>query len=320
MQTQTRRIEGSDGISLHLSTWTPEDLSNVRGVIQLLHGQGEYSDRYRHMGEYLTGKGFIVYADDHRGHGLTVFEQPKGAREEHCIPGHMADEDGWQKAMADQGIIHRLIRDKYPDKHLTIIGHSMGSFMLQDLLIEDSSRWDAAVLLGSAGGAVSFDQRILRQIIRLQYAVKGGRAPATWTDYLIMQSFSREVKVEKYHSEWLSHDPEVYIPADSDPLMDFMVSARHWLDFSKFVVSRTNPKNIAKVRNDLPIWIASGTADPISKKGAATEALAMSYKEAGLTDVTKKLYEGMRHELQNEIIKEQFFDDLHDWLSARVPA
>ena len=320
MQTQTRRIEGSDGISLHLSTWSPDDPTQVRGVIQLLHGQGEYSDRYRHMGDYLTGKGFVVYANDHRGHGWTVFGQPQGARDEHCLPGHMADKDGWQKAMDDQGVIHRLIRKEHPDRHLTILGHSMGSFMIQDLLIQDSSRWDAAVLLGSAGGALTMERRVLEQIIRLQCAVKGARAQATWSDYLIMKSFSREVKVEKYHSEWLTHDPAIYIPADSDPMMDFMMTARHWLDFSKFAKSRTNPANIAKVRSGLPLWIASGTADPISKKGTATAALAASYKDAGLSDVTLKLYDDMRHELHNEIIREEFFDDLNLWLQAQMAA
>lgn len=320
MQTQTRRIEGSDGISLHLSTWRPEESVAVCGVIQLLHGQGEYSDRYLPMAEHLTAKGFVIYANDHRGHGWTVFGQPLGARAEHCIPGHMADDDGWRKAMNDQAVIRSLIRQEYPDQHLTILGHSMGSFMVQDLLIEDSHRWDAAVLLGSAGGPLSFERRILEQIIRLQAAVKGGRAPATWTDFLIMKSFSRTVQVEKYHSEWLTHDPAIYIHADSDPMMDFMMTARHWLDFSKFVKTRVRPSNIAKVRSDLPIWVASGSADPIAQKGAATEALVLSYREAGVKDVTHRLYDGMRHELQNEVIREQFFDDLTDWLSARLPA
>ena len=112
MQTDVRRIQGSDGISLHLCVWSPDSILEAKGVIQLLHGQGEYAGRYEHVGQYLTDRGFIVYANDHRGHGLTVFDAPEDADEEHQIPGHMADVDGWNKCLADLGIIRDIIRSR----------------------------------------------------------------------------------------------------------------------------------------------------------------------------------------------------------------
>jgi len=320
MKTQVRRIEGSDGISLHLCTWTPDDMSGAKGVIQLLHGQGEYSGRYEHMAKFLTDRGFIVYADDHRGHGLTVYDAPKTSREEHRIPGHMADENGWEKCLADLDIVRKLIRSEQPELPLTLLGHSLGSFMAQDLLIQDSTRWDAAVLLGSAGGPLSAQQRVMEGIVRLQYMVKGKRGQATWTDKLIMQAFSKQVGMEKYRAEWLSHDPQVVIAAENDPFMKFIASAQHWMDFSKAIKMRTKPENIANVRNDIPVLIASGGKDPLGQDGAAVKALEQSYRDAGLTDVTMKLYEGMRHELHNELVKDDFFEDLHAWLQHKAAA
>ena len=144
MQTVTRRIQGCDGISLHLTHWAPDDILDAKGVIQLLHGQGEYAARYTHVAQYLTDRGFIVYAPDLRGHGLLAFNPPEDAREEHAIPGHMADEDGWSKCVADFGILRDIIRSEQPMLPLFLIGHSLGSLMAQDLLMQYSTRWYGA--------------------------------------------------------------------------------------------------------------------------------------------------------------------------------
>ena len=320
MQTDVRRIQGSDGISLHLCVWSPDSILEAKGVIQLLHGQGEYAGRYEHVGQYLTDRGFIVYANDHRGHGLTVFDAPVDADEEHRIPGHMADVDGWNKCLGDLGIIRDIIRSEHPTLPFILLGHSLGSFMVQDLLIEDSSRWDAAVLLGSAGGALTLQQRAMEVVVRLQYLFKGKRGKATWTDKLVMEAFAKEIGIEKYRAEWLSHDPEVVLAAENDPMMDVIASAQHWMDLAKAIKSRARPENIAKVRPGIPLWIASGGADPLGQEGAAVEALGQAYRNAGLADVTVKLYEGMRHELHNEVIRDQFLADLHEWLAAKTAA
>ena len=320
MQTDVRRIHGSDGISLHLCLWSPDSILDAKGVVQLLHGQGEYSGRYEHMAQYLTDRGFIVYANDHRGHGLTVFDAPDDVEAEHAIPGHMADVDGWNKCLGDLGIIRDIIRSEHPTLPLTLLGHSLGSFMVQDLLIEDSARWDAAVLLGSAGGALTAQQRAMEVVVRLQYLFKGKRGQATWTDKLVMEAFSKEIGMEKYRAEWLSHDPDVVLAAENDPMMNVIASAQHWMDLAKAIKSRARPENIAKVRQDIPLWIASGGEDPLGQQGVAVEALGQAYRTAGLTDVTVKIYEGMRHELHNEVIREQFFGDLHAWLTEKAAA
>lgn len=320
MQTDVRRIHGSDGISLHLCLWSPDSILDAKGVVQLLHGQGEYSGRYEHMAQYLTDRGFIVYAIDHRGHGLTVFDAPDDVEAEHAIPGHMADVDGWNKCLGDLGIIRDIIRSEHPTLPLTLLGHSLGSFMVQDLLIEDSARWDAAVLLGSAGGALTAQQRAMEVVVRLQYLFKGKRGQATWTDKLVMEAFSKEIGMEKYRAEWLSHDPDVVLAAENDPMMNVIASAQHWMDLAKAIKSRARPENIAKVRQDIPLWIASGGEDPLGQQGVAVEALGQAYRTAGLTDVTVKIYEGMRHELHNEVIREQFFGDLHAWLAEKAAA
>jgi len=318
MQTEARRIQGTDGISLHLCVWSPDDILDAKGVIQLLHGQGEYSGRYEHVAQHLTDRGYIVYANDHRGHGLTVFEPVENAQEEHLIPGHMADEDGWNKCLADLAIIREIIRSEHPTLPFVLLGHSLGSFMVQDLLIQDSTRWDAAVLLGSAGGPLTLQQRAMEVIVRLQYWFKGRRGTATWTDKLVMEAFAKDINMQEYRAEWLSHDPEVILAAENDPMMNVIASAQHWIDLAKAIKSRARPENIAKVRKDIPLWIASGGNDPLGRGGVGVEGLRQAYETAGLKDVTMKLYEGMNHELHNEVIRDQFLGDLHAWLALKT--
>ena len=320
MQSQVRRVSGIDGVSLHLSTWSPDDPTQAVGVVQLLHGQGEYSGRYTHVAEHLTERGFIVYANDHRGHGLTVFDPAEDAPEEHRIPGHMADHDGWRKCLADCGLIRGLIQREQPELPFFLIGHSLGSFMVQDLLIEDSTRWDAAILLGSAGGPLTLQQRMLEIVVRLQYLVKGKRGPATWTDKVIMEAFAKQVGIKEYRSEWLTTDPEMVLAAHHDPMMNFAASAQHWMDLAAAIKARAVPANIAKVRADIPLWIASGQDDPIGQNGEAVEALVKAYQTAGLTDVTLRLFDGMRHEMHNERERDAFLAEMSGWMLTKMAA
>lgn len=318
MQTASRRIQGCDGISLHLIQWTPDDILGAKGVIQLLHGQGEYAERYTHVGQYLTDRGYIVYAVDSRGHGKTVFSPDEDAREEHCIPGHMADHDGWAKCVRDYGIVHALIRSEQPLLPLFLVGHSLGALMAQDMLIEDSTRWTGAVLLGSTGGPVTLTQRVIEIIVRLQRLVKGKRGPATWTDKLVMEAFAKDIGMQQYRSEWLSHDPEVILAAENDPMMNFPASAQHWLDLGNALKKRAQPSNLARIGAHVPIWIASGGNCPMGQKGKAVGALEQSLRTAGVRDVSLKLYEGMNHELHNELCRDEFLSDLGTWLDARL--
>ena len=321
METTERRITGVDGISLFLRVWSPDKSSaepEPKAVIQFLHGQGEYGGRYAHLAEFLTNQGYIIYVSDHRGHGRTVFEQPEDAREEHCIPGHMADKDGWQKCLDDQEIVRQLIRDEQPDLPLILAGHSLGSLMIQDMLIQDSHRWDLAVLMSSRGGRPDLNERALEIAVLFQFLIKGGRSPATWTDYLIMQSFAREIGEGENRSAWTSRDPEAIAAYDNDPMMNFTPSSRHWFDHAKFIKSRAQVSNIAKVRPDLPILLVAGSEDAMGKNGAAVRALEADYRATGKTDVTCTIYPEMRHELVNDIGKEQVFADMLAWLDDRV--
>jgi alpha-beta hydrolase superfamily lysophospholipase len=79
-----------------------------------------------------------------------------------------------------------------------------------------------------------------------------------------------------------------------------------------------DPATLARIRSDLPLLIASGSADPLAGGGRLVEVLAQRYRDAGLTDVTVKVYEGARHEILNETNRDEVTADLVGWLTARA--
>ena len=77
----------------------------------------------------------------------------------------------------------------------------------------------------------------------------------------------------------------------------------------------TDPDNIGRTPRDLPVLLLSGTDDPVGGFGKMVEKAFASYRKAGLNEVRMKLYEGMRHEILNELGKEEVYEDILTWVS-----
>ena len=110
-----------------------------RGAFILAHGMGEHSLRYASLAESLTAAGFDVYANDHRGHGKTVQDDSQ-----------LGDygPDGWRGLIDDEIRLIRRVREEHAGPIL-ILGHSMGSMVVQHLLTEVSDLLDGAALSGT---------------------------------------------------------------------------------------------------------------------------------------------------------------------------
>ena len=120
MNEDTFTFDGSDGQSIHVYRWTGD--GTPRAIVQLAHGMGEHAARYRRFAEALTDAGYVVYANDHRGHGRTA-----GGPEHYGELGPA----GWAGLVADTGTLGKRAREEHPAKPLILLGHSMGSVALQ---------------------------------------------------------------------------------------------------------------------------------------------------------------------------------------------
>lgn len=271
-----------DGKEIYVREW--RDVENVRGVVQIVHGMAEHSERYDAFARFLNGHGFVVVADDHRGHGKTD-----------------GDTLGWSEGdmfadtVRDEAAITDCFRAEYPDAPYFLYGHSYGSFLTQSYLGKYGDKLTGAVIAGSSykkdfevymGSAVAFFGKLFR----------GGRAPARLIEKLSFGAYAKKFS----DGEWLSADADNNARYRADPLCGFTCSYRFYADFFRGLRRLYTGKYIAGLNKDLPVLLVSGAQDPVGNMGKGVQKLYRFYKKAGMNRVTLTLFGNSRHEFLNE--------------------
>jgi alpha-beta hydrolase superfamily lysophospholipase len=251
---------------------------------------GEHSLRYESLAASLTAAGFEVYANDHRGHGKTVKDDSQ-----------LGDygPDGW-RGLIDDGL--RLIR-KVREEHagpVLIMGHSMGSMIVQHLLTEASDLLDGAALSGTTA-------------VDVMAAAVAANANSADPDADLFASFNVAFEPVRTESDWLSRDPEQVDLYLEDPLCGFSVSDASLESLMEAGVAYSTKEATDQIRKDLPIFLLAGDADPVSLGGELVKTVAERYRDAGIADVTLKLYPGARHEVFNETNRTEVEADFVAW-------
>ena len=279
---------------LRITTWTWDDVpGEPRGVVQLVHGLAEHGRRYGRLAAALNAAGFLVTATDNRGHGASVSaEVPLGSFGPAGVAGFVGD-------IAAAG---EQLADEHPDLPLFLVGHSLGSMGAQSVLLDHSARYAGAVLSGSTtlDGLLAVVQGLPADQPGLA-AFNAGFEPRTGF-------------------EWLSRDAAEVDAYVADPLCGFPTEDAIMVGVLGTVERTTDPAQLARIRPDLPVLVMSGDRDPVGGPGGSNVTrLAERYRQAGLTDVTLRLYPEARHEVFNETNRDEVTADLLDWLTAHLP-
>lgn len=290
-------LRASDGVDLHVHGFAPEGA--VSAVLQIAHGMSEHGARYSRLAERFTAAGFAVYAADQRGHGKSA----RGAL------GRMGGPDAWARAVSDQHALNRRVRELHPGLPLVLMGHSMGSFIVQELMWRHAEDADGVILSGS-NGRPSPIARLGRFVTRLEAARLGGDEPSALVQRMSFGEFNRVFRPNRTDFDWLSRDEAEVDEYVADPLCGAPCSTHSWQSMLRALPALTAPTNLARIRRDLPVLIASGDRDPVGDFGAGARRLYDSYRGAGLEDVTLRLYPGARHEILNETNRERVEADL----------
>lgn len=284
-------LPSAGGVTVRAYRWSPA--TKPRGVVRLTHGMGEHVLRYQPLAEALTARGYVVYGQDHRGHGATIALNGRA-------PGEIGAE-GWTELVNDIGRLGDLARSEHPGLPHVLVGHSMGSFASQQYLLDHSTDVDAVVLSGTAvldllEPALDLDQPLDLSMFNAPFA------PAR-TDY-----------------DWLSRDEAQVDAYVADPLCGFGLDGEAGKQM--FVAARrmASPADVAAVRADLPVLVAVGEHDPVGGALALVHGLVERYTAAGLTDVTLTVYPGARHEILNETNADEVLADVVGWIDGRQPA
>jgi len=273
-----------DGVEIVGYRWDPA--GTPRGAVQLTHGMGEHVERYVPLARALTGRGLVVYGQDHRGHGATA----RSAEE----LGQLGA-DGWTHLINDIDLLVSRIRDEQPGLPLVLLGHSLGSFAIQQYLLDHSDRVDAVVLTGTAALDLLEPALDLDKPIDLS-AFNAAFQPAR-TDY-----------------DWLSRDEAIVDAYIADPRCGFGLDTQSAKDMFAGARRLAEPDQVAAIRADLPLYVAVGELDPINANLALLNVLVDRYRAAGLTDVTVRTYPDARHEILNETNRDEVVAGILDWV------
>jgi alpha-beta hydrolase superfamily lysophospholipase len=281
--------KSADGTQVVAYKWEPEDDRGPLAAVQLTHGMGEHAQRYDHVARALNEDRFVVYAQDHRGHGASADPDAYGD----------LGEGGWNALVDDIGLLSAKIRADHPDLPLILLGHSMGSYAVQQYLLDHSADVDGAVLTGTA--AIDLLEPSLDLDQPLDLTVFNAPFQPARTDY-----------------DWLSRDEAVVDAYIADPGSGFGIDVESAK--AMFVGARrlADPAQVAAMRSDLPVYIAVGEADPVNGGLALLTPLTDRYQAAGLTDVTVRVYPGARHEILNETNRDEVIAELNSWLDRVV--
>jgi len=262
-------------------------VANPKAIIQIAHGLGEHARRYDEMAATLNRAGFSVYADDHRGHGQTGLKQI--ANNQNKKLGSLGP-GGMEATFSQVAEFSKLIKSENPGKPLILLGHSWGSFIAQKIINKNSDLYDAVVLSGSA---------------------------LTMPGYLATGDFNKVWKRLPGSTgyEWLSRDVEIQKKFVADPLT-FLAAAMQVFGIANSLKLFGKPSK--NVRSDLPILVQVGEADPIGGE-YSNKALVEAYrKNSGTKDIELFVYHDARHEIYNELNKDEIIADLIEWINSRI--
>ena len=299
-------LKMTDGFSIHAFVLKP-DIEPI-GHIHLLHGMAEHIARYKEFAEYLAGKGYIVSGHDHRGHGKTAELNGK--------LGYFTDKYGFDHVVQDVYEIVSTIRVQHPSPRFILFGHSMGSFIARRYIQLYVDEVDKVILSGTGG-----DPGIMRSAgsaaALISGKMNGFDKPDHFLNKLVFAGFNKQIEKPVTSLDWLSRDAatiELYI---NDPICGFVPTTRFFVDLFDGLKKINAKEAINNVSKNLPILLFSGSEDPVGANGKGVMSVAKQYDKAGIKDVTVKLFEGGRHEMLNEINRQEVFKTVSDWIEKK---
>ena len=294
-------FRADDGQTLLGRHWLPD--GPPRAILQIAHGLAEHGARYARFAVALNAAGYGVYANDHRGHGLSAAPADLG---------HFADQGGWDKVVGDLWTFNRRIAAEHPGVPVIFLGHSLGSFLGRDFIAQHSDVLAGVALSGSNGKspAMATLGRIIAREERLRLGRRGKSDPIL---QMWFGEFNKPFKPARTAFDWLSRDEKEVDAFVADPLCGFPFTTQLAIDVLDALPRVTSRQSLAAIRKDLPIIVLSGERDPV---GANIKGLIQDLKGAGFTRLTTRIYPGARHETLNETNREEVTRDFVAWLDG----
>ena len=312
MKNEVFTFLSKDGkTNIHAVKWIP-DSGEYKAILQITHGMIEYIERYEPFAKFMTENGYMVVGHDHLGHGESV-----NTNED---LGFFADVDSPSDYLIED--MHKLrttIQKENPGVPYFMFGHSMGSYMLRKYLSVYNDNLRGAIICGT-GFSPEKVTKMGIMATKLMKVLKGSHGRSKMLRDLTYDKYYKKFDMfgKDASNSWLTRDEEIVKKYYADPKCTYMFTVNGYVGLTEAVLYSCKQENVDKIPNKLPIFIVSGSDDPVGGCSEGVMKVVNMFKESGKVDLTYKLYDGFRHEILNEIGKEQVYSDLLAWMNVRI--
>lgn len=299
-----------DKTKINVVMWCPDEAKYEKpiAIYQIMHGMIEFIDRYDDFAKYLAERGILVVGNDHLGHGLSV-----GCDDD---LGYFKDKQPENALVIDAHRLTEIVKKHYPDIPYYLMGHSMGSFMARKYICMYGRELDGVVIMGT-GHQITPVVVGGKLMINLVGLLKGDRYRSTFLANAMFGSYGAKIKDDKTPNAWLTRDKEVVKAYNNNKLNTFLFTVNGYKGLIRTILFVRKKNNISKIPANLPMLMVSGLDDPVGEYGAGVRRAFKSYHNY-LNDVDLRLYEDCRHEICNELNKEEIYEDIYEWVMEKL--
>ena len=291
---------------IHACRWTPE--GQPKAVVQILHGIAEFVERYDGFANFLNSHGIAVVAEDHMGHGQSINGDG--------IQGYF--HGGWFTAVEDSVQLMRDTMEAYPCVPYILFGHSMGSFMARTILCKYPASGIHAAIICGTGWQPTFALPAVIKGVEAICNKTGETRPNEKLQGMIFGGYNKKVEHPRTPFDWLTRDAKIVDAYIAHPLCGFTASCGLLREMMKGIHYVQQKDNLSAMDKNLPVFFIAGSDDPVGPYGKGVQKCADTFVSMGMTDVKTKLYPLCRHEILNEINKEEVYEDVLHWIQAKL--
>lgn len=291
---------------IHYCRWTPA--GEIKGILQIVHGIAEFVERYDDFANYLNSQGYLVVAEDHMGHGQSI----EGGSTQGFFHG------GWFAAVDDTMQLMKDTMAENPGVPYVLFGHSMGSFMARTILAKYPDCGITAAVICGTGWLPTMPMPALIKVVEGICKKNGEENPSEDMQKMVFGGYNKRIENVRTSCDWLTRDDSIVDAYVAHPLCGFTPACGLLRDMMKGIYYNQQSKNLKNMKKHLPVFFIAGSEDPVGPYGKGVEKAAAEFKKAGMINVACKLYPDCRHEILNELNKQEVYEDVANWLRPYV--
>lgn len=305
MQKHNQKLFSNfDGLPLAVTIIAPEKDEKLKGIFQICHGMAEHRNRYIPFMKFLASNGYVCVIHDHRGHRESI-KSKEDLGYFYELTANAIVEDAYQ--------ITQFIKEQYPTLPVYLLGHSMGSLVVRTYLKKDDQIIDKLIVCGppaenKAAGIGIWLAKIISYF-------KGEHYRSPLLQKLAISGYEKKFQEESANS-WIVSQKEVVKAYDADEKCGFTFTANGFLNLFTLMKNTYSKKGWKASHLDLPIFFIAGAEDPVIGSPTQFKKAQEFLKKIGYTQIQAKLYPGKRHEILNEDIRQEVYEDILHFLQA----